>query len=153
MWLGMKCIGYVSYNSAEQIVTLEPKSPQEDLTIVTWEASSHSLKQDRQSTKSHLSHQHYECLLLFSISNLVISSTHFIFHVFGTHLMGRWCGWYQSWSGTSGSRWKLTLTVYCEILEPLFFLDYSTNMYPRETMLHTRLLNHLCELFQNDFYF
>ena len=36
-----------------------------------------------------------------------------------------------------------TLTVSCKQLEPLFFIDYSTNMYSRKTMPHARLCSML----------
>ncbi len=45
-------------------------------------------------------------------------------------------------------------TVPCKKkIEPLFFLDYSANMYSRKTMIHTRLWNYMRELFQKEFYF
>ncbi len=40
----------------------------------------------------------------------------------------------------------LTILVPCEKIEPLFFLDYSVNMYSRKTTLHTRLWNALLKV-------
>ena len=58
------------------------------------------------------------------------------------------------WEGKLGC-WHFWTPPYSSLRKnkTLLFLDYSANMYSRKTMLHTRLWNHLCELFQKDFYF
>ncbi len=48
---------------------------------------------------------------------------------------------------------QVDLQCLAKALEGMFFLDYSANMISRETVVHTRMRNNLCDLFQLDFYF
>ena len=93
-WLGMKCIGYVSYNSAEQTVRLKPKSPGQIWQVwlgkhlpTYWNKASNQLKATRATSITGIS---------FQYQTLIISSNHFIFE---THLIWKWYWFYIFWLG------------------------------------------------------